>query len=109
MRMGYGFEACDEKVSSLTAHSGARARLGVQSAVQDAAVCEFGGNSRTSPASCAACCTWECSIAFRFSMKSTIPSARRIAKKKFSQPSGLLVSRPIEAVHTPNSISLGGL
>ena len=25
MRMGYGFEACDEKVSSLTAHSGARA------------------------------------------------------------------------------------
>ena len=23
--MGYGFEACDEKVSSLTAHSGARA------------------------------------------------------------------------------------
>ena len=42
MRMGYGFEACDEKVSSLTAHSGARARLGVQSAVRDAAVCEFG-------------------------------------------------------------------
>ena len=25
MRMEYGFEACDEKVSSLTAHSGARA------------------------------------------------------------------------------------
>ena len=25
MRMGYGFEACDEKVSSLTAHSGAHA------------------------------------------------------------------------------------
>jgi hypothetical protein len=42
-------------------------------------------------------------------MKSAVPSARRIAKKKFSQPSGLEVSRPIEAVHTPNSISLGGL
>jgi len=33
MRMGYGFEACDEKVSSLTAQSGARARLGVRGSI----------------------------------------------------------------------------
>ena len=51
MRMGYGFEACDEKVSPLTAHSGARARFGVQSAVRDAAVCEFGEIRLTSPLS----------------------------------------------------------
>ena len=38
-----------------------------------------------------------------------MPSALRIAKWKFSQPSGLAVSRPMEAVHSLNSISLGGL
>jgi len=105
MAMGYGFEACDEKVSSLTAHSGARARLGVRRG----SVRVRRDSRTTSPASCAACCTWECSRLLKFSMKSTIPSARRIAKKNFSQPSGLEVSRPIEAVHTANSNSLGGL
>jgi len=105
MRMGYGFEACDEKVSSLTAHSGARARLGVRRG----SVRVRRDSRTTSPASCAACCTWECSRLLKFSMKRTIPSARRIAKKNFSQPSGLEVTRPIEAVHAPNSNSLGGL
>ena len=103
--MEYGFEACDEKVSSLTAHSGARARLGVRRG----SVRVRRHARTTSPASCAACCTWESSKLLKFSMKRTMPSARRIAKKKFSQPSGLEVSRPIEAVHTPNSIWLGGL
>ena len=105
MRMGYGFEACDEKVSSLTAHSGARARLGVRRG----SVRARRDSRTTSPASCAACCTWECSRLLKFSMKTIMPSARRIAEKKLRQPSGLLVSRPIEAVHTPNSNSLGGL
>jgi hypothetical protein len=45
----------------------------------------------------------------KFSMNRTIASARRIARKNFSQPSGLEVSWPIEAVQTPNSIALGGL
>jgi len=42
-------------------------------------------------------------------MKRTMASARRIARKNFSQPSGLEVSWPIEAVQTPNSNALGGL
>ena len=106
MAMGYGFEACDEKVSSLTAHSGARARL---IGVRRGSVRVRRDSRTTSPASCAGCCTWECRHALKFSMNRTMASARRIARKNFSQPSGLEVSRTIEAVQTPNSNSLGGL
>ena len=107
MRMGYGFEACDEKVSSLTAHSGARARLGVRRG----SVRVRRDSRTTSPAPCLLRRLLHLGVqqTFEVSMKRTMPSARPIAKKKFCQPSGLLVSRPIEAVHTPNSISLGGL
>ena len=59
--------------------SSGRARLGVQSAMRDAAVCELGEIQLTSPLSCAACCTWECSSDLKFSMKSTMPSALRMA------------------------------